>query len=368
MTDMDEPVLPPPPVMANEENDNKDDDSLDDDLPPPPPPLTATPTKINYLTAVTPKPYKSPFASPSTTPSPSSVTMSPVRSVKVSSPLPSLSRPSNFEKKEISQVEVNGKKSLVGQIANFALSDSTEKENLTKEPSSPPISKQSTEETHSRPESQWGISEHHAEKRVFGLGAFSMNPNNEKSPEDVISAPKIVIANPSASSSKSIAKMILGEKAAPTVSKIQERKNSKSLPNLDDPDQVVPLRFQRSEDESEEDKDVVIQAMKEKSPESSSKSVKFALPQEKGSDSNNNDNKDGYMLVRAEPFIEKTSGDTSSKTIAKMILNNNPIIDSENNQKRSVERRRSSSTEECSFCMKPVFINSGEFVSLVGTP
>ena len=187
---MDDFDLPPPPDMFLVQ-ESKSGLDLNDMPPPPPPPEQAptsiTPTKINYLTAVTPKPYKSPYSSPSPSPikSPSPTPPPPVISSSSSlnssssslSPLakPSLSRPSNFED---NLRKTEAKKTIAAQIANFALSspstaDPDINKNVVFEDKGKIVGKKisttlSVEEGSTiapKRESQWSVSSHHAEAR-----------------------------------------------------------------------------------------------------------------------------------------------------------------------------------------------------------
>ena len=66
------PPPPPPP-----ETDLKCDWISDCDLPPPPPPQAPGPMKTNYLTTVTPKPYRPPSTTSGGTASPVSSVLPP---------------------------------------------------------------------------------------------------------------------------------------------------------------------------------------------------------------------------------------------------------------------------------------------------
>ena len=205
----DESALPPPPTPAMFQVDNHADSSSqddDEDLPPPPPtslpPPITTPNKINYLTAVTPKPYKSPFSgSNSSTPVPppplilegSQLRDSPISSV-------SLTRPRSFD---LDTKAVN-RRPLSSQIANFALAETNSDPTLSKETNNLPWlnnnsqgtsplegsssseSDNGAEEESSRTvggeetkESNWSVAEQHAERRILGSAGFSMRPEEE---------------------------------------------------------------------------------------------------------------------------------------------------------------------------------------------
>ena len=264
--DTEDNFLPPPPTPAMLAGGSNDDPDTyqDDDLPPPPPPSVPPPIttpsitkKIDYLTAVTPKPYKSPFATPSKTPSPVHPPMSVTPSLSVYSSVSSLSRPSSFAKtsKEIdSQFD---KKSSTSKIADFALtSEESHSDYVNVIPNdfkvnqidvkkdvkpwmsnnstgSSPVERSSSSmsdasSSDSQPkDSHWSISQHHAERRMLGAGGFSMKAddtdtfdNNESEnvkaeKKDNVSVPPKKISTgkgTTAASSGSIAKMILGEK------------------------------------------------------------------------------------------------------------------------------------------------------------
>jgi len=362
---MDDFDLPPPPDMFLVQESKSGLDLSDMPPPPPPPeqaPTSITPTKINYLTAVTPKPYKSPYSSPSPSPikSPSPTPPPPVISSSSSlnssssslSPLakPSLSRPSNFED---NLRKTEAKKTIAAQIANFALSSASpadpdinknvvfeDKGKIVGKKISTTLSVEEGSTIAPKRESQWSVSSHHAEARMLGSKGFSMNPDdvsrdqfqkkemNQSSLTASSAAPKPKVSFGSAKSSSSLAKMILQDRknsnskppdvvdAGSTVGvnnnpkKIGDsREHHKAAPYYEDPEKLVPLTFRRSDDEDDEnDYQNVIPAMKENNSPESSKSVKFAIPAKEKlqKDVNSNLTDNNYQLVRAEPFMESS--------------------------------------------------------------
>ena len=291
--------------------DNHVDSSQDDDedLPPPPPPSLpppiSTPNKINYLTAVTPKPYKSPFAmSNGSTPIPPPLSFegnqlrdspSPISSVSLS-----LSRPRSVD---LDSKDIN-RRSLASQIANFALSDDPSSSKETRElpwlknnsQGTSPLERSSSSESESNgrekeetsgacgdgtKESSWSVSDQHAEKRILGSSGFSLrqaeepvktivdsdkddteSDNNntgqingsqsEKGVHVASEKTKIVSVSPkvsiggasSARSSKSIAKMILSSRKNSESNNQQEE--SDKIKNDSDYVNVVPVKDQVS--------------------------------------------------------------------------------------------------------------------------
>ena len=279
----------------------------DEDLPPPPPPSLpppiSTPNKINYLTAVTPKPYKSPFAmSNGSTPIPPPLSFegnqlrdspSPISSVSLSLPRP--------KSVDLDSKDVN-RRSLASQIANFALSDDTSSSKETRElpwlknnsQGTSPLELSSSSESESQrgeeeetsgtcgdgtKESSWGVSDQHAEKRILGSAGFSLRPaeeavknivdsdkddaesdnnntgqNNGSQAEKTVHVasekPKVVSVSPkvsiggasSARSSKSIAKMILSSRKNSESNNQQEECDK--IKNDSDYVNVVPVKDQ----------------------------------------------------------------------------------------------------------------------------
>ena len=488
ISDEIEDSLPPPPTPTMMEDTVSDSSQYDDDLPPPPPPaasllLSSTPvTKINYLTAVTPKPYKSPFSSPSLVPAPASA----IPTVSPAAASLALSRPSTFGRASYSPV----RSPLSSKIANFALTDTSKPSNIqaeleeaatagksSREPSPPhgtshqdqdqatvsdsdvgqdkktatdqmssreevalsegpctlekedvhtvntfkmkdaetdsanndyvnviPCPKSSHTSGGSTPEkktslseiefnsnptdlgssieasskakveSPWSVSDNHAEKRILGVGGFSMklsetgnqdidlkgratrSSSTNSDSTSLPPSPKISFSgSSSSSSSKSLAKMILNGKNSedkphePPATAIADIKDSTSDNYMEtlrkendfegddyykDPAKLVPLTFRRSDGSETDDDNAVIPAKKEvKSPEKI-KTVTFSLPEPESFNNNNNIIKNnitsnsisGYQLVRAEPYLEgdatarSLKGPGSSKSIAKMIL------------------------------------------------
>ena len=187
--------------------DNVLDSSQDDDvdLPPPPPPSQpppmSTPSKINYLTAVTPKPYKSPLSlSNSSTPIPPPPETIKLRDSPISSVTLSLNRPRSFDLDS----KADNRRSLASQIANFALSESnSDLKTVSKETRSlpwlnnsqgtSPLERSSSSESENVGEdesslicdgdetkqSNWSLAEEHADRLVLGSAGFSMRSGEE---------------------------------------------------------------------------------------------------------------------------------------------------------------------------------------------
>ena len=312
----DESTLPPPPTPAMFQVDNNTDSSQDDeDLPPPPPPSLPPPisspnipSKINYLTAVTPKPYKSPFSlsnSSTPVPPPPSFEGNQLRDSPISSVSLSLPRPRSFD---LDSKDGN-RGSLSSQIASFALTESNSDPALGKETRSlpwlqnnsqgtSPLERSSSSESENQggdeevswnenetKKSNWSISEQHAEKRVLGSAGFSLRPSedpvkkivdsdndstgrvvkedtgietekvakvatNEK-PQGVPVSPKVSIGGASsARSSKSIAKMILNSRKNSESNNQQGECNIK-MKNDSDYANVVPVKKDQVTDNKE---------------------------------------------------------------------------------------------------------------------
>ena len=315
----DESTLPPPPTPAMFQVDNNVDSSPDDDedLPPPPPPSlpppisapTIIPNKINYLTAVTPKPYKSPFSMSSSStpvPPPPSFGGNQLRDSPISSVSLSLPRPRSFD---LDGTDGN-RGSLASQIANFALSsESNSDPALSKETQSlpwlqnnsqgtSPLERSSSSESENQggdeeaswtgdetKKSKWSITELHAERRVLGSAGFSLRPSEEPAKKIVDSdndntgsvdkentgietekvaqvtksektqgasvSPKVSIGGASsARSSKSIAKMILNSRKNSESNNQQGECNYK-MKNDSDYANVVPVKKDQVTDKKE---------------------------------------------------------------------------------------------------------------------
>ena len=367
--------LPPPP------DDLIISSSLEDFPPPPPSPPASPPTaplKTNYLITVTPKPYKSPSSSALlTTPTPfspapsQSTATSPAPSpapssaaALVSSPTPFLARPSQYTKiadfalnahpESKTETETPPPSWLVNNSAGTSPVSSVSPDS----PDSPvsPLSPATPATPGSSPKtgSQWSISPQHAERRALGLVPDSLTENFPPVPsimekdcpaqkvERKLSAPTVTFGGTSSgtSSSKSIAKLILGEKKTSLPSRKTSKEEStedceglgRKLSDIEN--KVVPLTFRRTSSSSSESQDsdnnAEIPARKEVNQtmvETREKLRSSPAPSPALGGKTNKNEEEKYETVRAVPYREQperkfSTGNsaTSSKSIAKMIL------------------------------------------------